>query len=122
MKKPMLTLCSLFVLAIAASGPGWAATVTFDELAPQPLNGVSLKGVTFNFTIGGSASTDATFNTVIGPGGVPPFIVPPNAEGNSLGTLTFTFAQPSTAISFGLARSVPGGTSGATVQLFSGST
>src|SRR4051794_20534902 len=123
LKRLILTVCSVGLLGIA-SGSAWAAPqlVTFDELPFQPLNGVSLKGVTFNFAISGSASTDATFNTLVGPGGVAPFIIPPNVEGNSLGTLTFTFAQPSSAISFGLARNVPIGTSGATVELFSGST
>src|SRR5262249_11797507 len=36
-------------------------TITFTELPPQPVNGVSLEGVTFGFTVGGVPSTDATF-------------------------------------------------------------
>jgi len=123
LKRLILTLCSVGLLSLAPGTAGAAPQlVTFDELSAQPLNGVSLKGVTFGFTISGVASTDAMFNTLTGPLGVPPFIIPPNAEGNSLGTLTFTFAEASSGVSFGLARNVPVGTSGATVQLFSGST
>lgn len=113
-----------FVLAVLACGVdrAGAETITFDELTTRPLDGVSLKGVTFGFAINGVASSDAAFNTIIGPGGVPPFISPPNAEGNSAGVLSFFFAQASSDIRFGLARNVPIGTSGASVELFSGNT
>lgn len=124
MQRPYrgLLLAALLGTMAGATGRVDAAMISFDELTTRPLNGVSLKGVTFGFTINGVASTDAVFNTLTGPGGVPPFIIPPNAEGNALGILSFTFDAPSSAISFGLARSVPSGTSGATIELFSGAT
>ena len=121
MKKLWLALglCGLLVIP---KSPASAELITFDELSQRALDGVSLKGVTFGFTINGVSSTDANFGTTTGPGGVAPFIVPPNVEGNSLGVLSFTFATAASQVQFGLARNVPVGTTGATVELFSGTT
>ncbi len=121
LKRLVQSLCVLGIMGVAST-PSYGVLITFNELSSRPLNGVSLQGVTFGFTIDGVASTDAQFNTIAGPGGIAPFITPPNAEGNSLGILSFTFDQPSTQIQFGLARSVQVGTSGASVELFSGAT
>lgn len=122
MRKLALAFGLVALLPAIAGREAVADIITFDELPTQALNGVSLKGVTFGFTIGGVASTDATFDTLVGPGGIAPFITPPNAEGNSLGTLTLSFARAVSSIQFGLARNVPTGTPGAEVQLFSGGT
>jgi len=75
-------------------------TITFAELSTRPVNGVSLNGLTFGFTIGGVASTDALFGG-IGPGATL-HTTPPQLEGNTLGELTLDFASPSTSLQFGL--------------------
>src|SRR5207245_776583 len=73
----------------------------------------SFKGVTYNFTVGGAASTDAVFGTSDGPGPTD-FITPPNLEGNASGVLTLSFSTPTSHLRFGLARVIfssltPGG-------------
>lgn len=113
-------LRGFFALAVALvfCPASRAVTITFDELPTQAVNGLSLKGVTFGFTVGGVASTDATFNTNNGPG-LSSFITPPNLEGNSSGVLTLTFAAPVTSIQAGVAlNSTATFSPGFSVQLF----
>ncbi len=119
----MRSLCFLGLLGLTSASTRGEVVVTFDELATRPLDGVRLEGVTFGFTIGGAGSGDATFNTFIGPGGVAPFLNPPNAEGDALGVVSFAFDRPAEGIQFGLSRPFgEPGTSGATVELFRGAT
>ncbi len=93
-------------------------TITFDEVPTQPINGLTVEGVTFGFTEGGVPSTDAVFNTFVGPS-LTTVIQPPNLEGSSSGILTMDFANPVVSISFGVARSSGIGTaSDLQVQLF----
>lgn len=97
--------------------PAGAAIIRFDELPTQPVNGVSLNGATFTFTIGGVPSTDATFNSSIGPGATPG-IHPPTLTGNANGLLTIDFAAPVNHVSFNIALLAGPLTPGAIVLLF----
>jgi hypothetical protein len=81
----------------------YQSVIHFDELSLRPVNGVSLLGVTFHFTVFGSSSADAFFNTTVGPGSST-YIHPPNLEGNSNGILTLLFDVPTADLSFGIAR------------------
>jgi hypothetical protein len=81
-----------------------AAVIHFDELPDQVANGLSFNGVTFHFTVGGLASTDARFGTLVGPG-TTAGIHAPNLEGNSTGILTLDFAAPVNHVAFNLAIS-----------------
>ena len=102
-----LTIALLTMAAVSQ-----AAVIHFDELPAQDVNGVSLLGVTFGFNM------DATFGTNVGPP-ASPFIQPPSLEGNSLGTLTLTFAVPTNELSFGVARSIEVNLNpGVSVELF----
>src|SRR5262249_3375462 len=74
--------------------------LTFDELPFQPVDGLSYKGVTFGFTVNGQPSTDANYHS-FGPGKLT-YVQDPSLEGNTLGTLTLTFAKPTTVLQFGL--------------------
>src|SRR5262249_5606892 len=83
----------------------------------QPVDGVSLNGLTFGFTIGGVSSTDATFGGA-GPGDTL-YTTPPQLEGNTAGVLTMTFASPTPTLSFPVVLSVAASVSNAaTIQLF----
>jgi hypothetical protein len=68
-----------------------------------PCDGLELDGVTYGFTIGGTASTDCTVGTV-GPG-VSNNIQAPNIEGNATGVLALAFANPTSTFGFGVAQS-----------------
>lgn len=92
-------------------------TVTFTELPAQPANGVSVNGVTFGYTVGGVASTDATFGGE-GPG-TTLHTAPPQLEGGTAGVLSMDFGTPTNSLQFGYLLSVTGPVSGAgTVQLY----
>src|SRR5262249_52781444 len=87
--------------------PGTAGTtITFTELSPRPVDGVSLNGVTFDFRIGGVHSTDATFGGT-GPG-VTLYTTPPQLEGNAAGILTLDFATATPVLNFGVVLSTAG--------------
>jgi hypothetical protein len=97
-----------------------AVTLTFDELPTQPVDGLSYKGVTFGFTIGGNPSTDALYSDV-GPGAIS-FLQDTVLEGNSAGILTLDFAQPTNMLQFGIAlNSFSPAVPGYSVQLFDAS-
>jgi len=89
-------VCAMVVLLLASSA-AWTApvTLTFDEYLNIPVNGMTVKGVTFGFTGG-----DATYGTEAGPGPVAGFFNPPDLEGSTSGTLTMSFADPTTSLSF----------------------
>ena len=100
-----------------------AQTVTlhFDELATQPVNGLTYQGVTFSFTVNGSASADATYNSSNGPGNGT-YVQTPDLEGDANGTLALDFAAPTPYLQFGIALSVFSTLApGFTVQLFDAS-
>jgi hypothetical protein len=96
----------IVVIAVVATGlvPAVASaekqtvTLDFSELAPQPVDGVTINGVTFGFING-----DATYNA-LGPHSAV-FLQAPSLEGSASGTLTLTFARPTSQLAFGVAVS-----------------
>jgi hypothetical protein len=100
--KTLFLLTSLLLLARpeARAVVGVGTTLNFTERPPGPVNGLSVSGVTFGFTINGLASTDATFGATLGPGSTP-FNSPPHLEGNTLGLLMLDFASPIIFLQFG---------------------
>jgi hypothetical protein len=107
MRRVAFVLSLLALLPLAFSAPALAAkpvtTLTFDELSFQPVDGLSISGVTFGFEVGGVPSMDATYGA-FGPGSIT-FVQDPSLEGNAAGVLTLTFDRPTTVLEFGLARS-----------------
>jgi hypothetical protein len=92
----------VFAVTAVAQTP---TVITFNELPPQPVNGLTFSGVTFFFNVGGVPSTDATFGGV-GPGSIL-FVQDPSLEGDAFGTLWILFDSPTGTpyLVFGLARS-----------------
>ncbi len=112
---------ALFVLLFAAIGiaPG-EFIVTFDELAFQPVDDLSVKGVTFDFKIEGADSIDAFYRS-FGPGTLQ-HIDDPSLTGNSTGVLTLDFAAPTDVLEFAVALNTADPlTPGITVELFDAS-
>lgn len=100
----MRKFAAIWVLVgLLSAGTADAAitTLTFDELPTQPVNGLTYQGVTFGFTVGGNASTDAVYSG-IGPGSIA-FLQDTTLEGNAAGVLTLNFAQPTDLLQFGVA-------------------
>jgi hypothetical protein len=126
----MSTIRKLSVLAISAlciafysADAAKAEILTFDELgSPTPANGLTVKGVTFDFKINGVDSPDATYNSSFPPQ-LPPNVFAniqqPFLEGNGKGILSLDFAAPISALQFnvGLESFAPVA-SGLTVELF----
>lgn len=104
--RPPFKTALLLALLLCAGVPaaravvGVPTVITFAGLAPGPVNGLNILGVTFNFQIGGLASTDATVGISVGPGATP-LISPPILEGNTLGILMLDFATPIAFLQFG---------------------
>jgi hypothetical protein len=95
----------------------FSVTLRFDELPFQPVNGLSVLGVTFGFEVAGSPSDDANYNAG-GPGSTA-FIDDPSLEGDAAGTLSFDFAPAVPSLSFGVALSTfTAVVAGASVQLY----
>jgi hypothetical protein len=96
------------LLALLLSTPASAdpITLTFDELPFQSIDGVTINGVTFGFTVGGFPSADAFYNSTAGPdqtGDNTQFLDLNTAEGSAFGKLTMDFLFPVTSLSFGAA-------------------
>lgn len=106
------------VLAVGWDENAGAATIAFDELPTQPVNGLSFQGVTFGFQIGGVASADALFNSNALGANTTLNLQSPTLEGNASGVLTLDFAQPVSDLSFNVARLTGLTLTGATVALF----
>jgi len=98
--KKLLVICILAPL-ISAGTADAAATLTFDELPYQSVDGLSYKGVTFGFNVEGSPSSDAYYNA-IGPGTLK-YIQGNSLEGNARGALTLDFDSPINKLEFGIA-------------------
>jgi hypothetical protein len=106
----------LMAAALAAAAPACAVTLTFNELATQPVQGLSTSGVSFGFTIGTQTSQDAVYNRT-GPAGSG-VVSGAALEGDARGVLTLTFSSPTPELSFGVALTAPSNlTPGLTVQL-----
>jgi hypothetical protein len=112
MKK--LGLFCIFLLAISPAAVAQQGTVklTMDEIPFQPINGVTLKGITFSDTSG--ADIDAA------DGGQQHYTQDPVIEGPTSGeVLTMTFLQPAYGLQFGVSVSGQGLISSAfTVTLY----
>lgn len=107
----LLTTAQLFAAPV---------TLTFSELTQRPVNGLSIAGVTFGFTINGNASDQAVY------GGTLPTsttnVIPPALVGSTRGVLTLNFSQATDFLSFGIAfNSFNTLDPAVTVQLFDGS-
>ncbi len=95
-------------------------TLTFTELTPRPVNGGSLFGLTFSFSLNGRASDQAVYGASL-PGGTTN-VSPPALVGSTQEMLTFDFAQAPDFLRFGIAfNSCNTLDPGLTVQLFDGS-
>jgi len=90
----------VLVSLIALQASAQVVTLTMDELPTQPVNGLTFKGVTFGFTVGGIGSTDALYDA--GNGGQQTFTQDPVIEGNAAGVLTLDFAMPTPRLEFGV--------------------
>ena len=107
------TLCAICWCNLSLA----ATIITFDELPFQPADGISLHGVTFNFTIGGVDSLEASFAS-FGPGDLST-VSDPSLTGRSDGVLTLNFATPTPQFEFGVALSTAESLSpGFLVELF----
>ena len=120
----------LFISSLGLLGPVYQAvpvaaatkplvTLTFDELPTQPVNGLSVQGVTFGFEVAGVSSTDAFYD-----GGGPALSAIadcPCLEGDAAGELTLRFDKPTNILRFGVVLSCPGCTldPGFSVELLS---
>ncbi len=97
----------------------WATTLTMTEVPRQPVNGLTVDGVTFHFSINGTPSIDAFYNAISA--GAITYVQDPSLEGNALGVLTMDFAVPTNGLQFGVARSTLAPlTPGLEVSLFDG--
>jgi hypothetical protein len=106
----------LMAAALAAAAPACAVTLTFDELATQPAQGLSTNGVNFGFTVGSQTSQDAVYNRP-GPNGSR-VISGAALEGDARGVLTLSFASPTPVLNFGVALTSPSSLApGLTVRL-----
>jgi len=114
--KKLVAICMLLVL-MSTGAANAAFTLTFDELPTQPVDGLSYMGITFGFKVGGSPSTDATYNG-IGPGTLT-YLQDPTLEGTTAGILTLDFATPTDQLQFGVAlNSYYAATPGYVVRLY----
>jgi hypothetical protein len=116
-KFPLLVcLCALLV-----GSPASAATITFDGdglgLLFQPIDGLSLKGVTFGFSL----PLDGFYNSTAGPGATNVVNLDDQTlEGSAFGELSMLFAAPVDSLKFATALDRPNATltPGLTVNLY----
>jgi hypothetical protein len=97
--QSLIVLVGLFFASCAASAA--PVTLHFNELPNQPVDNVSIQGVTFDFKIGGLDNINAFYNAA-GPGTIT-HLQHPVLEGNATGILTFDFVNPTPILSFGIA-------------------
>ncbi len=122
-RKLSVILASAACIAFYATDAAKAEILTFDELgSPIPVDGLTVKGVTFDFKIDGVDSPNATYNSSLPPQ-LPPNVFAniqqPFLEGNAKGILSLDFATPISALQFhvGLESFAPVA-AGLTVELF----
>ncbi len=121
--KLLLAVLGTASISFATAGSARAETLTFDELgSPTPADGLTVKGVTFDYKIDGVDSTDAIYNQSFPPQLPPNLFVnlqAPVLEGNAKGVLSLDFAQPISQLQFAVGvESTAPVTSALTVELF----
>ena len=105
------------VAGVLGSSVAAGSTLTMDEVPTQPVNGLTVKGVTFGYTEDGVASTNCYYNDD-GPG-VTEYTDDPSIIGLADGVLSFSLAQPAASLQFGVALDMTAAdTAGATVSLY----
>jgi len=115
-KKRMIAAAVGAALGSIVAGSASAVTLTFDELATQPVQGLTTNGIGFGFTVGTQTSQDAVYNRP-GPAGTS-VLSGAVLEGDARGILTPTFPTPTPVLGFGVALTASTGLSpGLTVQL-----
>ncbi len=102
--RSVLVLFITWLLGASTVASAASITLTFDELPPQPVDGLTFAGVTFDFKIGGVDSLDAVYNRT-GPG-ILTYVQDPVLEGNAAGVLTLDFVLPTSFLEFGAALSM----------------
>jgi hypothetical protein len=115
--KKLVIVCIAVGLISAATSEA-RMTLTFSELPSQSIDGLSYKGVTFRFSVGGNSSSDAYY---FGSGlGTTTFLEDPSLVGDAKGVLTLEFApKPADELRFDVALSTNVSlTPGFTVELF----
>lgn len=118
--KTMRLVIGLLLLLAATQVFADPVTLTFSELSSRPVNGVSIAGVTFGFSINGKASDDAIYNAS-GPGNTN-FIKAPALVGDTQGVLTLDFVTATDRLAFAIAfDSFNTLTAGCSVTLFDAS-
>lgn len=122
-RKLLLAVFGTACITFATAGSAEAETLTFDELgSPTSVNGLTVKGVTFDFQIDGVDSTDAIYNQSFPPELPPNLFVnlqAPVLEGNATGILSLDFAQPISELQFAVGvESLAPVTSALTIELF----
>jgi hypothetical protein len=100
MRITVLLVASL----LAVAGVGQAGLLKFDEVPLQPVNTLSppIPGVSFAFTFDGSPSLDAVYNYDAS-GNSFTYLSGSVLEGDSRGSLTISFTNPTSFLQFGVA-------------------
>jgi hypothetical protein len=93
------TLAYAAVIVLIGTATARATTLTFGEIPFQPVDGLSFRGVTFDFKIGGLNSGDAFYNSY-GPGTLTT-VDDPSLTGRSTGILTLDFDVATAILRFG---------------------
>ncbi len=91
----------LLTLVVLGGSLAHGGIITFDELANQPIDGLTVNGVTFSFTISATPSTDAQFNANLP--AATTYLDSNVALGPVTGVLSFVFSAPVSLFQFGLA-------------------
>ncbi|NMG22918.1 hypothetical protein [Brasilonema bromeliae] len=121
--KFSIAVLSTVYVAVGTINKAGAVTLNFDELgSPTPVDGLTVKGVTFDFKINGVDSSEAIYNQSFPPNFPSNLFVnlqAPLLEGNAKGILTLDFTAPISALQFAVGVETSGTlTSGLTVELF----
>jgi hypothetical protein len=118
-KRVALTTLACAALLTAVTASADPVTLTFDEVPQQPVHGLEVQGLEFEFRVGGVPSADALYNTN-GPGGFLTELAV--LGGDAAGVLSLGFAAPATAIRFNVVLSTIAQLQpGFTVELFDAS-
>lgn len=99
-KNLRLQIAAALVLGMSGSAVP-AATLTFDEVASQPVDGLSVQGVTFHFINPVGSASDANYNVDLGLGATAA-LNDSVLEGDANGILVMEFATPVIQMSLGL--------------------